>query len=521
MTSTSVKALPESCGRRGRLILHVGMTKAGSTAIQNYLDHCRSALKARGVLFPATGFKHGNPFDRERTSGHLELVRNIRRGNTKPFESELAETGAEIVVLSAENMLLDRSDDELQAVAGYFYGWEIVVVVVLRNQAAWLQSRYVESVVSGFHMSTLTGREFSAVAAEEGWLDYAKAVERAGSLLSADRTLLLNYESASRSNGLIESFLEIAGIPLTNQALAKSIRSNDRNKSFGLVEVRRRLNYLLRTWPKDARLEFEVEFHKLVDSCQALAAELPRPVEPFQHLSTAQRQTVRASNRELCRKFGLAEPLEEASTDVVNDWRAQHRWSIRALEDLTLDGWKLAVNIAWTRRTDVTVGQHDGGTVFSSLECTERVIDLIGSAQVSLHIGTTIFAVVAASLGRKLPILIPDDEIDGEALIGVLQMKLPSEIICVGCAKIGGVKKATGIIERHPPEVAFVRGTNALEDLSTLFSQLGHACAVVALEVPMVDLAGWVKMFDLKVTDLGKGCIVMLPKVSSHEKSEA
>ena len=102
------------------LILHIGQTKAGSTAIQNYLDSQRNALLSQDILVPDLSSSRSNPFDLERTSGHLKLIRSISR-NRKQTDLQLSKLRMhKRVVLSAENIFLDRPNEEIAEISKFF-----------------------------------------------------------------------------------------------------------------------------------------------------------------------------------------------------------------------------------------------------------------------------------------------------------------------------------------------------------------------------------------------------------------
>ena len=56
-----------------RVILHVGLIKAGSTLVQNFLENHYDELRAQGVLFPRSVLTRPDSHHPQRTSGHLEV----------------------------------------------------------------------------------------------------------------------------------------------------------------------------------------------------------------------------------------------------------------------------------------------------------------------------------------------------------------------------------------------------------------------------------------------------------------
>ncbi|WP_149194750.1 hypothetical protein [Luteimonas suaedae] len=492
------------------------MTKAGSTAIQNYLEKCRNELRTHGVLFPETGFARGNPFDPERTSGHLELVRQIRRRGVQPLEDELKQANARVVVLSAENLLLDRPDDELRALAEYFHGWEVTVIVILRSQQEWLRSRYVESVLSGFKASIGTVQEFTAEAAEKGWLNYYAALERVCRLVSADEVRLINYEEAALKGRLVEEFLRVADLPLTDAALARTIRANVREKDVLLVEAKRRLNPLLRRWSRDARLAYEAEFREIAKEVEK---RLPDPAQYVKQdwlpLSETDCLEISATNLELERVYGLVPPLRTPVSAA--GYTYQHRDSRKGLDELVIAGWKLGAMLG--QRADVHE-EARGAEVSSALvsKGIDRVINLLVSAQVSLHIGSADTALIAASMSSKLLALVPLGSCcPGEAL-DVLRVRLPSEIICLKSSlSKGSVLSESGVLCGRRLEVVVARGTDAMELVSGVFMG-GFTCTVILIGCELTCIPDFISRFSLEVASSEDDCIILIPGAGRDTK---
>ena len=151
-----------------RIVLHVGQTKAGSTAIQNYLDTQRQALGSRGWLVPRSLFMRRNPFDPGRTPGHFGLITGLRKNDMEAFEAELDASGCENVVLSVENLFGDQPDDMLIRIGSYLKNWRVEVLAVLRSYPDWAASRYVEEVMNGYDRGTLQMNAFMAELAAKG-----------------------------------------------------------------------------------------------------------------------------------------------------------------------------------------------------------------------------------------------------------------------------------------------------------------------------------------------------------------
>ncbi len=407
-----------------RFILHIGQTKAGSTAIQNYLELQREALVQHGFLFPKAGFLRANRFALDRTAGHLDLVRSIATGATDEFEAELCGAGAQTLVLSAENLFLDRPDAEFTALARYFERFEIIVVLVVRDIADWLVSRYVEDVVSGFRTSVQTFSEFVAEKSDQGALDHAKRLEHVARQLNARSVRVISYEAALAGGGLVPAFLDAAGLPHTDPGLARGIRANVREKPWFLVEGARRLNHLMRGFPREARLELEATIRDHGRRIAQAARETPS-FDAAPPLSGGACAEIAASNRRLAGTYGLTPPL--ASPRPGRPDRYQHRKRIDGADAIVAFGLKAAARISRSR--PLANRTHGAGL---HLEGSEAMVDLLAKATVSLHLDSPETALMAACLEGRLPILVDDGTVPHSSVDKLQALKLPSEILCLG-----------------------------------------------------------------------------------------
>jgi len=227
-----------------RIIFHIGMTKAGSTAIQNILDKNRDELAARNILFPVSVFSRINPYFQERTSGHFQLIRDLVKGGLGKFLEELkADDGkSDLAVFSAENILFDVDDDALSLLAGLFHGKNLELISIVRRQDQWIPSRYYESVVKGHKKETCSLSEFVETAAMSGRLNYKNRIEYVAKSLHANTVNVINYDAKSSDGGLVGEFLRHLGI---ESELPAQLSDDERNVSFPFaegIEAHRRLN---------------------------------------------------------------------------------------------------------------------------------------------------------------------------------------------------------------------------------------------------------------------------------------
>ena len=130
-----------------RLILHVGASKTGSTALQRFLYAERATLRERDILYPSTGLEE-TP-DRK----HTWLVASLVNGDRSEFarrmalvESEAAQ-GATTIVLSTEGLFNHWWDFAPEArgwLAALVESYDVRCCLWLREPVAFFRSYYLQ-----------------------------------------------------------------------------------------------------------------------------------------------------------------------------------------------------------------------------------------------------------------------------------------------------------------------------------------------------------------------------------------
>ena len=129
-----------------RLILHAGMHKTGSTALQNSLYHQRDPLRNAGILYPITGLHFGSP---QAGIRHRGLRQSLEQQGSRGFavdrlKKEIAESACHTAILSYEGFFTPTTNVEHLCEA--LDGFDISVVVYLRHPVDYIESKYREWV---------------------------------------------------------------------------------------------------------------------------------------------------------------------------------------------------------------------------------------------------------------------------------------------------------------------------------------------------------------------------------------
>ncbi len=216
--AAAAPALRRAGGRvPARLVLHLGMHKTGTTAIQAALAAGAPALARRGVLFPVAGRAAGHaPVRPGGNPGHQALVAALHRDDPAPWDAIAAEArraGAATVVVSAENLLLPRAEDRamlvsrLVAQAARFDA--VAVVAMVRRPDSLVEAFLREAACNGERGA---GRGAAAMA-----VDLAPVLTDLPALFApfeaAGAALRLgDFDAARAAGALWPAFLGLAGI---------------------------------------------------------------------------------------------------------------------------------------------------------------------------------------------------------------------------------------------------------------------------------------------------------------------
>jgi len=145
-----------------RLILHIGMSKAGSTAIQQCLAQNRRLLLANGITYcdAVKGPNHAQlavafserPHRLARMFGmrHEQDRQNLRRRMRRRF-AKAVDADSTWIASSEHIGAWLRHPDEIGALSEFLTEFfaEVTLVTVIRRSDYWLPSSYVESVKAG------------------------------------------------------------------------------------------------------------------------------------------------------------------------------------------------------------------------------------------------------------------------------------------------------------------------------------------------------------------------------------
>jgi hypothetical protein len=218
--------------------LHIGTEKTGTTTIRAFLARNRLRLLSQACLYPITpgatnhfGLTAFSRDDAENDStrralgiGDTDSLTDFRREFTAALETEIATSGASVLILS--NELLSsrlRRPSELARIKELCdkIARKTVVVVYLRNQVDFLVSRYTNVVAEG-------GTDAFRFASGSRLADYSALLDRWRATFGRENLLVRRFERTDFPQGdLLADFAAAMGlehekldrVPLQNESL--------------------------------------------------------------------------------------------------------------------------------------------------------------------------------------------------------------------------------------------------------------------------------------------------------------
>lgn len=214
------------------IIIHLGMSKTGTTTIQKYLSKHYDSLLSAGCLYPKSGRKSGEC--------HHAIAKYYKENK---FEEELNALLAEIesskcskVVISSE--LFERmGDEQWRQLKSTFFPHTVKAVIYLRAQHEAIVSMYNELVKK--HVCSENFVEYLNSSPRMALLDYKELIEQIESHVGSENLTVLSFNADN--NDVLDNFCHAIG--LANHSESNSTKANTSMLPI-TTEVMRRINEL-------------------------------------------------------------------------------------------------------------------------------------------------------------------------------------------------------------------------------------------------------------------------------------
>jgi hypothetical protein len=209
----------------GRVLVHVGTHKTGTTSIQGFLRDEEDGLLASvgghyppGFLLPTV---HTDlpllTIRPERTWPARLRFPETQRGSWQAaarahVRRQVVEADADLLVYVHEDLSYLRFDDELERLAELFAGRAVSVVAVLRDDDAFLRSYRSQLAGTGFATSD-DPTSFAYVEPDSWLLDHEALLDGYRRWFGADHVTVLDYDHLVAVDGtVIPAYAELLGL---------------------------------------------------------------------------------------------------------------------------------------------------------------------------------------------------------------------------------------------------------------------------------------------------------------------
>jgi len=217
-----------------KLILHVGLPKTGSTALQMYLNLNRELIASRDFSYPKEKTKKGIP-------KHQSLVRGLNSNNHTNLKNYLQNNSKNNLILSTEgltNHLYDFSFESVLEFKNILNTYELTIIIVTREFDNWLKSYYAQSVIN-----PRIKLSYNATALEINEFSKHPRIQQLGNINQVIKDLKLKFGATTvirlkYSKNLVKDFCNTIRIPYIH---GKIDRVNESPKPW-TIELMRQIN---------------------------------------------------------------------------------------------------------------------------------------------------------------------------------------------------------------------------------------------------------------------------------------
>ena len=185
----------------GKLILHIGSPKTGTTTIQDFLDFARGRLLETSIIFPSFGKKKGGGHDAfRRTLVKKQYFDDEIQSTIKEYSKLFSHLNGQSLLMTSE-LLWTVSPSRVLDVYPVLRKFEVFVLVFLREQAAMIESHYKQKIKGGLPVRSIESYFRENVAQ----YDYKNVLDKWAKVFGKGHVVPVVYEDAGEN--IVKKFL--------------------------------------------------------------------------------------------------------------------------------------------------------------------------------------------------------------------------------------------------------------------------------------------------------------------------
>lgn len=272
---------------RPHLILHAGLHKTGTTALQRFAASHRERLRERGLWYPTYEPVRQTPCGAHNLLAHslgctrkaarfspTEIRQLVSHWHDRADNRSLlvsAEAFCRHVTPGAGPDWIEQRVCYLERVASALSDFDVEIVLVLRRQDQFVHSAYLENIMKATRLASLSFPEFRKVF-EQGTLRYADNLEAFARVF--DRVHVMRYDELKDDGRLCGNSLHKLGVDVHDLPepgrIRESLTVDQARIKRALLPivlsrgVNNRINALVRT-PMVSRLSRGLSSNKRID----------------------------------------------------------------------------------------------------------------------------------------------------------------------------------------------------------------------------------------------------------------
>ncbi|HVG48706.1 MAG TPA: hypothetical protein VM899_11295 [Rubellimicrobium sp.] len=236
---------------RKTLILHVGMGKTGTTAIQNALWDNREVLAASGVTYPTVGtVANAHHLVAPRCPPFLAHA-GWRFLDVSEWAPLLLGAGTDRIVMSSELIVWAEPDQVAALCAALRELFDVKACLYLRRQDNTIMASYNQMIKAGTQIATID----KVIEKQLDRFDYLAKIWPWEKALGAENLIVLPYERGQFHKGdLIDDFLlKVLGIERPEGFAIGDDKNPNPRLSRGAMEYKRCINNVIRDVASSSR----------------------------------------------------------------------------------------------------------------------------------------------------------------------------------------------------------------------------------------------------------------------------